>query len=242
MRRWVSRQYVFDSSALRNYVPANAYNLVNAVDSSGYGGLTTTSKALRDAQEQAAPIITRTFLLNYTKADVVSGTLRGLLSPRGNIITDPRRNALKNSSRTIRPRPTRGSWMSCWLPSNMESAGAGTGSMSRVTRTAAVTKRISIIATRGDIATTSSRLSTMTSRTINLSWNRSPRMKSGPTTWIWTAAMKCRRKRRNTRKRESAPACFVWDRKSTNQTWMPRSWVMNNGPIGRTPPPPCSWV
>ena len=41
---------VFDSSALKNYVPANAYNLVNAVDSSGYGGLTSTSKTLRDAQ------------------------------------------------------------------------------------------------------------------------------------------------------------------------------------------------
>jgi type IV secretion system protein VirB5 len=41
---------VFDSSALKNYVPANAYNLVNAVDSSGYGGLTATSKTLRDAQ------------------------------------------------------------------------------------------------------------------------------------------------------------------------------------------------
>ena len=41
---------VFDSSALKNYVPSNAYNLVNAVDSSGYGGLTATSKTLRDAQ------------------------------------------------------------------------------------------------------------------------------------------------------------------------------------------------
>ena len=41
---------VFDSSALKNYVPANAYNLVNAVDSSGYSGLTATSKTLRDAQ------------------------------------------------------------------------------------------------------------------------------------------------------------------------------------------------
>jgi len=41
---------VYDSTALKNYVPANAYNLVNAVDSSGYGGLTATSKTLRDAQ------------------------------------------------------------------------------------------------------------------------------------------------------------------------------------------------
>ncbi|MEP7102666.1 MAG: type IV secretion system protein [Burkholderiales bacterium] len=41
---------VFDSSALKNYVPTNAYNMVNAIDTSGYGGLTATSKALRDAQ------------------------------------------------------------------------------------------------------------------------------------------------------------------------------------------------
>jgi len=41
---------VNDSAALKNYVPANAFNLVNAVDTSGYGGLTATSKALRDAQ------------------------------------------------------------------------------------------------------------------------------------------------------------------------------------------------
>jgi len=54
----------------------------------------TSQKALRDAQDLAAPIVTRTFLLNYTKADTVAATLRGLLSMRGNIITDPRRNAL----------------------------------------------------------------------------------------------------------------------------------------------------
>lgn len=40
---------VHDSAALKNYVPANAFNLVNAVDTSGYGGLTATSKSLRDA-------------------------------------------------------------------------------------------------------------------------------------------------------------------------------------------------
>ena len=51
-------------------------------------------KALRDAQDQAAPLVTRTFLLNYTRGDTVSATLKGLLSPRGNIITDERRNAL----------------------------------------------------------------------------------------------------------------------------------------------------
>ena len=41
---------VFDSSALKNYVPTDAFNFVNAVDSSGYSGLTATSKTLRDAQ------------------------------------------------------------------------------------------------------------------------------------------------------------------------------------------------
>ena len=40
---------VFDSTALKNYVPANAYTMVNAIDTSGYGGLTATSKTLRDA-------------------------------------------------------------------------------------------------------------------------------------------------------------------------------------------------
>ena len=34
---------------LRNYVPANAYTYVNAIDTSGYGGLTRTGKSLRDA-------------------------------------------------------------------------------------------------------------------------------------------------------------------------------------------------
>ena len=38
-----------DSPLLRNYIPANAYNLVNAVGATGYGGLTPTAKALRDA-------------------------------------------------------------------------------------------------------------------------------------------------------------------------------------------------
>ncbi|HYR44547.1 MAG TPA: type IV pilus secretin PilQ [Terriglobia bacterium] len=57
-------------------------------------GEQTAQKALRDAQEQAAQLVTRTFLLNYTKADTVSATLRGLLSARGTIITDVRRNAL----------------------------------------------------------------------------------------------------------------------------------------------------
>jgi type IV secretion system protein VirB5 len=40
---------VFNSPALRNYVPANAYTVVDAVDTTGYGGLTATGKALRDS-------------------------------------------------------------------------------------------------------------------------------------------------------------------------------------------------
>ena len=41
---------VFDSAALKNYVPANAYSLLNGVDTGGYGALTGTAKSLRDAQ------------------------------------------------------------------------------------------------------------------------------------------------------------------------------------------------
>ena len=40
---------VFNSPALQNYVPPQAFTYVNAVDSSGYAGLTPTAKALRDA-------------------------------------------------------------------------------------------------------------------------------------------------------------------------------------------------
>ena len=40
---------VFNSPALHNYVPAEAYAVLNAVNSSGYSGLTGTAKALRDA-------------------------------------------------------------------------------------------------------------------------------------------------------------------------------------------------
>jgi type IV secretion system protein VirB5 len=39
---------VFNSPLLRNYVPAEAYNLVNAVNTGGYSGLTGTARALRD--------------------------------------------------------------------------------------------------------------------------------------------------------------------------------------------------
>jgi type IV secretion system protein VirB5 len=40
---------VFNNPALRNYVPAEAYTVVNAIQSSGYAGLNATAKALRDA-------------------------------------------------------------------------------------------------------------------------------------------------------------------------------------------------
>lgn len=40
---------VFNNPLLRNYVPAEAYTFVNAVNTGGYSGLTGTAKALRDA-------------------------------------------------------------------------------------------------------------------------------------------------------------------------------------------------
>lgn len=39
---------VFNSPLLKNYLPAEAYTALNAVDTSGYPGLTATAKALRD--------------------------------------------------------------------------------------------------------------------------------------------------------------------------------------------------
>jgi len=52
------------------------------------------AKALHDAQEAAAPLEVHTFVLNYTKAADVNLTLRGMTTPRGSIVVDPRRNAL----------------------------------------------------------------------------------------------------------------------------------------------------
>jgi type IV secretion system protein VirB5 len=40
---------VFNNPTLRNYVPAEAYTFVNAVNTGGYSGLNSTAKALRDA-------------------------------------------------------------------------------------------------------------------------------------------------------------------------------------------------
>jgi type IV secretion system protein VirB5 len=39
---------VFNNPALRNYVPAEAYTTLNAINVSGYSGLSATAKALRD--------------------------------------------------------------------------------------------------------------------------------------------------------------------------------------------------
>ncbi|HSI51871.1 MAG TPA: type IV secretion system protein [Ideonella sp.] len=39
---------VFNNPMLQNYVPAEAYTYINAINSSGYAGLSATSKALRD--------------------------------------------------------------------------------------------------------------------------------------------------------------------------------------------------
>ena len=38
---------VFNNPLLRNYIPAEAFSYLNAIDASGYSGLTTTAKALR---------------------------------------------------------------------------------------------------------------------------------------------------------------------------------------------------
>src|SRR5262245_21606281 len=51
-------------------------------------------KPLREAQELNVDLVTKSYLLNYTKSDSVAGTLTKLLSARGTIIQDPRRNAL----------------------------------------------------------------------------------------------------------------------------------------------------
>ena len=40
---------VFDNPMLKNYVPAEAYTYLNAVNASGYSGLNATAKSLRDA-------------------------------------------------------------------------------------------------------------------------------------------------------------------------------------------------
>jgi type IV secretion system protein VirB5 len=39
---------VFNNPLLKNYVPADAFNFINAIDASGYAGLGATAKTLRD--------------------------------------------------------------------------------------------------------------------------------------------------------------------------------------------------
>src|SRR5262245_47871354 len=69
-------------------------NVLRIATNSTLQGEQTAAKALRDAQELAVPLTTRTFTLNYTKSDAAGTILGRLLSPRGTIIQDPRRNAL----------------------------------------------------------------------------------------------------------------------------------------------------
>ncbi len=52
------------------------------------------ARQLRDAQELNAPLVTETFILSYTQSATVSAIIQDLLSTRGTIITDARRNAL----------------------------------------------------------------------------------------------------------------------------------------------------
>jgi type IV pilus assembly protein PilQ len=69
-------------------------NVLRIATNTTLQGEQAAQKALRDAQELATPLVTRTFQLNYTKADAVSTILGRLLTTRGTIIQDPRRNAL----------------------------------------------------------------------------------------------------------------------------------------------------
>ena len=41
---------ILNNPALQNYVPANAFTVVNSVDDAGYAGLSATAKVLRDAE------------------------------------------------------------------------------------------------------------------------------------------------------------------------------------------------
>jgi type IV pilus assembly protein PilQ len=54
----------------------------------------TAQAAMRTALEQSVPTVTRTFILNYTKAPEVGATLGRLLSDRGTMIQDARTNSL----------------------------------------------------------------------------------------------------------------------------------------------------
>jgi len=51
-------------------------------------------KDLQEAKNLTSDLIQKTYILNYTKADAVAATLTKMLSSRGAIIQEPRRNAL----------------------------------------------------------------------------------------------------------------------------------------------------
>src|SRR5205085_2245392 len=51
-------------------------------------------RAQADAREAATDLVTHTYVLNYTKADLVSATLTKSLSKRGELLHDTRKNAL----------------------------------------------------------------------------------------------------------------------------------------------------
>ena len=69
-------------------------NVLRIATNATLEGEQASQKRLRDAQEAASPLETRTYVLNYTKATEVKTTLNTLATPRGTIIVDVRRNAL----------------------------------------------------------------------------------------------------------------------------------------------------
>ncbi len=54
----------------------------------------TARKNLNDAKDLSAPLVTHSRVLNYTKSVTVAVTLNKLISPRGIVMQDPRRNAV----------------------------------------------------------------------------------------------------------------------------------------------------
>ena len=81
---------------LRNYQLGGQLqgNVLRIATNATIEGEENARKSLRDAQDLAAELSTRTYILNYTKADAVAATLQRMLSARGTIIQDARRNAL----------------------------------------------------------------------------------------------------------------------------------------------------
>jgi type IV pilus assembly protein PilQ len=51
-------------------------------------------KAVRDAEEKSIELLTKMYVLNYTKAAATLTTVRPILTPRGTVIQDTRKNAL----------------------------------------------------------------------------------------------------------------------------------------------------